>query len=142
MNHSKLVKILCYSGLIPFYTLSVISFFYKNFFVFDLFSIYSLIIISFLFGSTWLELILYQENSSSKSLITGVVLTPVLLIFVEMLIQAQIKFFIYGICYFGIYLVDQKFLKNLDYLKIRKNLTIQVILNHMLILISIHSNSF
>ena len=142
MKHSSLIKVLCYSGVIPFYILSILSFFYKNFFVFDLFSIYSLVILSFLSGSTWLELILYEKEPKIKLLIVTVVLTPIILIIFEIFIQAQIKIFIFGICYFGIYLIDQKFIKNLDYIKIRKNLTIQVILCHILVLISIYTNGF
>ena len=142
MSHLSFVKTLCYSGVIPFYLLATISFFYKNFFIFDLFSIYSLVILSFLFGSSWLMIILFQKEKVSQKLIFFIVTTPVLLIFVEIFIQTQIKLFIYSLCFFGIYLIDNKYLKNLDYLKIRKNLTIQVIFNHMLILISIYTDSF
>jgi len=142
MNHLSFVKTLCYSGAIPFYILAITSFLYKNFFIFDLFSIYSLVILSFLFGSSWLMTIFFEKENVSKKLIFFIVITPVLLIFVEIFIQIQIKLFIYSLCFFAIYLIDNKYLKNLDYLKIRKNLTIQVILNHMLILISIYTDSF
>ena len=142
MNHLIFVKTLCYSGAIPFYILAITSFLYKNFFIFDLFSIYSLVILSFLFGSSWLMTIFFEKENVSKKLIFFIVITPVLLIFVEIFIQIQIKLFIYSLCFFAIYLIDNKYLKNLDYLKIRKNLTIQVILNHMLILISIYTDSF
>ena len=142
MSHLSFVKTLCYSGVVPFYLLSVISFFYKNFFIFDLFSTYSLVILSFLFGSSWLMIILFQKEKVSQKLIFFIVTTPVLLIFVEIIIQTQIKLFIYSLCFLGIFLIDNKYLKNLDYLKIRKNLTIQVIFNHMLILISIYTNGF
>ena len=142
MNHLSLVKTLCYSGAIPFYILAITSFLYKNFFIFDLFSIYSLVILSFLFGSSWLMTIFFEKENVSKKLIFFIVITPVLLIFVEIFIQIQIKLFIYSLCFFGIYLIDNKYHKNLDYLKIRKHLTIQVILNHMLILISIYTDSF
>jgi len=96
MKHSSLVKVLCYSGVIPFYILSILSFFYKNFFVFDLFSIYSLVILSFLSGSTWLGLILYEKEPNIKLLIITVVLTPIILIIFEMTVSFLIKFFIYG----------------------------------------------
>ena len=86
--------------------------------------------------------IFFEKENISKKLIFFIVITPVLLIFVEIFIQIQIKLFIYSLCFFGIYLIDNKYLKHLDYLKIRKNLTIQVILNHMLILISIYTDSF
>ena len=142
MNHSSFVKTLCYSGAIPFYILAIISFIYKNFFIFDLFSIYSLVILSFLFGSSWLMIVFFEKENVSKKLIFFIVITPVLLILVEIFIQIQIKLFIYSLCFFGIYLIDNKYLKNLDYLKIRKNLTLQVILSHMLILISIYTDSF
>ena len=142
MNHLSLVKTLCYSGAIPFYILAITSFLYKNFFIFDLFSIYSLVILSFLFGSSWLMTIFFEKENVSKKLIFFIVITPVLLIFVEIFIQIQIKLFIYSLCFFAIYLIDNKYLKNLDYLKIRKNLRIQVIFNHMLTLISIYTDSF
>jgi len=142
MINLKLVKILSFGGLIPFYVLSIFNFFHKAFIVLDLYSLYSLVILSFLFGSSWLMTIFFEKENVSKKLIFFIVITPVLLIFVEIFIQIQIKLFIYSLCFFGIYLIDNKYLKNLDYLKIRKNLTLQVILNHMLILISIYTDSF
>ena len=65
MNHLSFVKTLCYSGAIPFYILAVISFLYTNFFIFDLFSIYSLVILSFLFGSSWLMTIFFEKEKFS-----------------------------------------------------------------------------
>jgi hypothetical protein len=142
MINLKLVKILSFAGLIPFYVLSIFNFFQKAFIVLDLYSLYSLVILSFLFGSTWLQLIIYEEKKNIKSLITAVVLAPVFLIFIEIFIRFEIKIFIFGLSYFIIFLIDKKFLKNTEYLKIRKNLTLQVILTHLILLISIHTNSF
>jgi len=142
MNNLNLVKILCYSGIIPFYFLSLLSFFFKDFFISELFSIYSLIILSFLFGSTWLHLIIYETKNKITFFIIFTVLMPVFLILVEILLPSKIKFFLYAISFFIIYMIDQKFIKNPDYLKIRKNLTTQVIIAHTLFLISIYSNSF
>ena len=138
MNNLNLVKILCYSGIIPFYFLSLLSFFFKDFFISELFSIYSLIILSFLFGSTWLHLIIYETKNKITFFIIFTVLMPVFLILVEILLPSKIKFFLFSISFF----IDQKFIKNPDYLKIRKNLTTQVIIAHTLFLISIYSNSF
>src|SRR6056300_1190968 len=135
MINLKLVKILSFGGLIPFYVLSIFIFL-------DLYSLYSLVILSFLFGSTWLQLIIYEEKKNIKSLITSVVLAPVFLIFIEIFIRFEIKIFIFGLSYFVIFLIDKKFLKNTEYLKIRKNLTLQVILTHLILLISVHTNSF
>ena len=142
MINLKLVKILSFGGLIPFYVLSIFNFFQKAFIVLDLYSLYSLVILSFLFGSTWLQLIIYEEKKNIKSLITAVVLAPVFLIFIEIFIRFEIKIFIFGLSYFIIFLIDKKFLKNIEYLKIRKNLTLQVILTHLILLISIHTNRF
>ena len=142
MINLKLVKILSFGGLSPFYVLSIFNFFHKAFLVLDLYSLYSLVILSFLFGSTWLQLIIYEEKKNIKSLIASVVLAPVFLIFIEIFIRFEIKIFIFGLSYFVIFLIDKKFLKNTEYLKIRKNLTLQVILTHLILLIGIHTNSF
>ena len=83
-----------------------------------------------------------KKKKNKKSLITSVVLAPVFLIFIEIFIRFEIKIFIFGLSYFVIFLIDKKFLKNTEYLKIRKNLTLQVILTHLILLISIHTNSF
>ena len=95
MINLKLVKILSFGGLIPFYVLSIFNFFHKAFLVLDLYSLYSLVILSFLFGSTWLQLIIYEEKKNIKSLITAVVLASVFFIFFSKFILFFFKFFFF-----------------------------------------------
>ena len=106
----------------------------------DLFSIYSLVILSFLFGSNWLNLIIVQTKGNIKRFLFFVILSPIFLIICEIFFRLEIKFFVYAIFYFLVQLIDNKFITNFDYLKIRKNLTILVIISHIIILINIYSN--
>jgi len=141
MKNLKLVQTLCFGGLIPFYSLSILTFFQKSIFIIDLFSIYSLVILCFLCGSTWLQLVLYEESEKTHLLKIFVVLLPIFLILNEILLKINLKIFVFGLGYLGIYLIDQKFLKNLKYLSIRKTLTILVLISHIIILIGIYTNS-
>ncbi len=141
MNNLSLIKLLCYSGLIPFYLLSILSIYLKQELILDLFSLYSLVILSFLLGSTWLQLIIYEYKDNLKLTKILVVLYPIFLIIFEILIKFEIKIFLYALSYFIILLLDQRFLKNNEYLKIRKNLTILVIIPHIILLFNIYSNS-
>ncbi len=140
MKNLKLVQTLCFGGLIPFYSLSILTFFQKSIFIIDLFSIYSLVILCFLCGSTWLQLVLYEESEKIHLLKIFVVLLPIFLILIEILLKINLKIFVFGLGYLGIYLIDQKFLKNLKYLSIRKTLTILVLISHIIILIGIYTN--
>ena len=141
MNNLNIIKFLCYSGLIPFFSLSVLNFYFKNLIIIDIFSIYSLVILCFLCGSTWVYLILIETKINIKTYLFFVILSPVFLILCEIFLKAQIKFFVYTIFYFLIQHIDNKFMQNFDYLRIRKNLTILVALSHIIMLISIYSDS-
>ena len=140
MKNFNTIKLLCYSGLIPFYALSILSFNIESIIIFDLFSIYSLVILSFLFGSNWLNLIIVQTKGNSKRFLFFVILSPIFLIICEIFFRLEIKFFVYAIFYFLVQIIDNKFITNFDYLKIRKNLTILVIISHIIILSNIYSN--
>ncbi len=140
MSNYNIIKFLCYSGLIPFYSLSLLNFYFKNFIIIDIFSIYSLVILSFLFGSTWLYLIIVENKTNIKLYLVFVILSPIFLILCEIFFKIEIKIFVYAIFYFIIQKVDDKFIQNFDYLKIRKNLTILVIISHIVMLISIYSS--
>ena len=142
MNNLNIIKFLCYSGLIPFFSLSILNFYFKNLIIIDIFSIYSLVILCFLCGSTWVYLILIETKINIKTYLFFVILSPVFLILCEIFLKAQIKFFVYTIFYFLIQHIDNKFMQNFDYLRIRKNLTILVALSHIIMLISIYSDSF
>ena len=142
MNNLNIIKFLCYSGLIPFFSLSVLNFYFKNLIIIDIFSIYSLVILCFLCGSTWVYLILIETRINIKTYLFFIILSPVFLILCEIFLKAEIKFFIYAIFYFLIQHIDNKFMQNFDYLRIRKNLTILVALSHIIMLISIYSDSF
>ncbi len=142
MNNLNIIKFLCYSGLIPFFSLSILNFYFKNLIIIDIFSIYSLVILCFLCGSTWVYLILIETRINIKTYLFFIILSPVFLILCEIFLKAEIKFFIYVIFYFLIQHIDNKFMQNFDYLRIRKNLTILVALSHIIMLISIYSDSF
>ena len=141
MNNLNIIKFLCYSGLIPFFSLSILNFYFKNLIIIDIFSIYSLVILCFLCGSTWVYLILIETRINIKTYLFFIILSPVFLILCEIFLKAEIKFFIYVIFYFLIQHIDNKFMQNFDYLRIRKNLTILVALSHIIMLISIYSDS-
>ena len=141
MNNLNIIKFLCYSGLIPFFSLSILNFYFNNLIIIDIFSIYSLVILSFLCGSTWIYLILIETKINIKPYLFFIILSPVFLILCEIFLRVQIKFFIYAIFYFFIQQIDNKFLQNNDYLKIRKNLTMLVLITHIIMLIGIYSDS-
>lgn len=140
MNNLNIIKLLCYSGLIPFFSLSILNFYFKNFIIVDIFSIYSLVILCFLCGSTWVYLILIETKINIKTYLFFIILSPVFLILCEIFLKAEIKFFIYAIFYFLIQHIDNKFMQNFDYLRIRKNLTVLVSISHIIMLISIYSD--
>ena len=68
MNNINLIKTLCFGGLIPFYFLSIITVFNFNFLFVDLFSLYSLVILTFLSGSTWYHLIIVEKKDAYSTL--------------------------------------------------------------------------
>lgn len=140
MNNLNIIKLLCYSGLIPFFSLSILNFYFKNLIIVDIFSIYSLVILCFLCGSTWVYLILIETKINIKTYLFFIILSPVFLILCEIFLKAEIKFFIYAIFYFLIQHIDNKFMQNFDYLRIRKNLTVLVSISHIIMLISIYSD--
>ena len=141
MNNLNIIRFLCYTGLIPFFSLSILNFYFKNLIIVDIFSIYSLVILSFLCGSTWIYLILIETKINIKPYLFFIILSPVFLILCELFLRIEIKFFIYAIFYFLIQQIDNKFLRNNDYLKIRKNLTMLVMISHIIMLIGIYSDS-
>ena len=141
MNNLNIIKFLCYSGLIPFFSLPILNFYFNNLIIIDIFSIYSLVILSFLCGSTWIYLILIETKINIKPYLFFIILSPVFLIFCEIFLKVEIKFFVYAIFYFLIQQIDNKFLQNNDYLKIRKNLTMLVLITHIIMLIGIYSDS-
>ena len=141
MNNLNIIKFLCYSGLIPFFSLSILNFYFNNLIIIDIFSIYSLVILSFLCGATWIYLILIETKINIKPYLFFIILSPVFLIFCEIFLKVEIKFFVYAIFYFLIQQTDNKFLQNNDYLKIRKNLTMLVMISHIIMLIGIYSDS-
>ena len=141
MNNLNIIKFLCYSGLIPFFSLPILNFYFNNLIIIDIFSIYSLVILSFLCGSTWIYLILIKDKINIKPYLFFIILSPVFLILCEIFLRVQIKFFVYAIFYFLIQQIDNKFLQNDDYLKIRKNLTMLVMVSHIIMLIGIYADS-
>ena len=140
MNNLNIIKLLCYSGLIPFFSLSILNFYFKNLIIIDIFSIYSLVILSFLCGSTWIYLILIETKKNTKYYFFFIILSPIFLILCEIFLKSEIKFFVYAIFYILIQQIDNKFMQNYDYLIIRKNLTILVVIFHIIMLISIYTN--
>ena len=112
MNNLNIIKFLCYSGLIPFFSLPILNFYFKNLIIVDIFSIYSLVILSFLCGSTWLYLILIETKINTKYYLFFIILSPIFLILCEIFLRSEIKFFIYAIFYFFIQQIDNKFMQN------------------------------
>ena len=141
MSNLNIIKFLCYSGLIPFFSLSILNFYFNNLIIIDIFSIYSLVILSFLCGSTWIYLILIETKINIKLYLFFIIISPIFLILCEIFLGSEIKFFVYAIFYFLIQQIDNKFIQNYDYLRIRKNLTILVAISHIIMLVSIYSNS-
>ena len=140
MLHKNLVKNLCLGGLVPFYLLPITIFFnYSNLYI-DLFSLYSLVILSFLCGSTWYHLIINEKKNDIKLLICFIVLLPIILLFIEIIISDIFKIFIFALSYFVIFVIDKKYYTNIDYLFLRKVLTIFVIISHIILLIGIYTN--
>ena len=140
MNNLNIIKLLCYSGLIPFFSLSILNFYFNNLIIVDIFSIYSLVILSFLCGSTWIHLILIEAKQNIKPYLFFIIISPVFLILCEIFLGVEIKFFVYTIFYFLIQQIDSKFMQNHNYLRIRKNLTILVMISHIIMLTSIYSD--
>ena len=140
MSNLNIIKFLCYSGLIPFFSLSILNFYFKNLIIIDIFSIYSLVILSFLCGSTWIYLILIETKKNTKYYFFFIILSPIFLILCEIFLKSEIKFFVYAIFYILIQQIDNKFMQNYDYLIIRKNLTLLVVIFHIIMLISIYTN--
>ena len=140
MSNLNIIKFLCYGGLIPFFSLSILNFYFKNLIIIDIFSIYSLVILSFLCGSTWIYLILIETKKNTKYYFFFIILSPIFLILCEIFLKSKIKFFVYAIFYILILQIDNIFMQNYDYLIIRKNLTILVVISHIIMLISIYAN--
>ena len=92
MNNLNIIKFLCYSGLIPFFSLSILNFYFKNLIIIDIFSIYSLVILSFLCGSTWIYLILIEAKINTKSYLFFIILSPVFLILCEIFLKLKLSF--------------------------------------------------
>lgn len=113
MIDKKTIQILCYLGVFPFYILIGINYFYQSFTVIELFNLYSIIILCFLCGSTWTNLILIRKELNLKFLKIIIVWVPIVLIAIDVIVSSlSIKIFFYATIYFLIYWIDNKFLMN------------------------------
>lgn len=142
MNSNKLIHILGYAGLIPFYFLSIISNFKNYNFAIDIFFIYSVIILCFLSGSLWMKLILLPAKTNNQLLKILSVGFPLIALASELMVTYILKVIIYILIYLLIYISDKKTAgEELPvYLRMRFFLTGNVIFAHIIVLYAISTN--
>ena len=143
MSSNKLISILGYSGLIPFYLIAI-YFNLKNYnFLIDIFFLYSIIILCFLSGSLWMKTILVHTHKKNNLFKILSVVFPLIALGTELFVNYILKVPIYILIYIILYTCDKQDNKReLDeYLKMRFFLTVNVIATHLLLLYGIYSNS-
>jgi hypothetical protein len=142
MGPNKIIHVLGYSGLIPFYLFSIMTALEGYNFFIDIFFLYSAIILCFLSGSLWMKLIALPkqaENTFFKFLSVGF---PLVVMSTELFVTYAIKTFVYMLIYVLIYMCDKKTTKNtlLDYMRMRFFLTGNVLLTHLILLYAIFTH--
>ena len=138
MVNKKLINTLSYLGLVPFYVILIFYFFNKNFYLIDIFFYYSLVIITFLSGCSWVKLI----ETSKISLIIVTIFTPILNLVAEIFLCSYLKGVLYLIFYYLIFFIDKKYITySPDYIFMRRNLTYLVMLSQIIMLIVIYTNN-
>jgi hypothetical protein len=95
MNSNKLIQILGYAGLIPFYFLSLVANLKNYNFLIDIFFIYSVIILCFLSGSLWMKLILLPAKTNDNLLKILSVTFPLIALASELMVTYVLKIIIY-----------------------------------------------
>ena len=142
MNSNKLIQILGYAGLIPFYFLSLVANLKNYNFLIDIFFIYSVIILCFLSGSLWMKLILLPAKTNDYLLKILSVTFPLIALASELMVTYALKIVIYILIYLLIYMCDKKTAgEQLPmYIRMRFFLTANVIISHLILLYAISTN--
>ena len=142
MNSNKLIQILGYAGLIPFYFLSLVANLKNYHFLIDIFFIYSVIILCFLSGSLWMKLILLPAKTNDYLLKILSVTFPLIALASELMVTYALKIIIYILIYLLIYMCDKKTAgEQLPmYIRMRIFLTANVIISHLILLYAISTN--
>ena len=139
MRPNKIIHVLGYSGLIPFYLFSIMTALEGYNFFIDIFFLYSAIILCFLFGSLWMKLIALpkqSENTFFKFLSVGF---PLIVMSTELFVTYALKTLVYMLIYVLIYICDKKTAAHQmpAYIRMRFFLTGNVILTHLILLYTI-----
>lgn len=137
MKHKKLINFLSYLGLLPFYFLIILYTKFDAFYFKDIFFFYSLIIISFLSGSSWINL----SVTNNRLLIVVTILIPIVGLISEIFFRSELKIVLNCFLFYLLFFIDNRYLDyKIDYIYLRKNLTYLVIISQIIMLFIIYSN--
>ena len=137
MKHKKLINFLSYLGLLPFYFLIILYTKFDAFYFKDIFFFYSLIIVSFLSGSSWINL----SVTNNRLLIVVTMLIPIVGLISEIFFRSELKIVLNCFLFYLLVFIDNRYLDyKIDYIYLRKNLTYLVIISQIIMLFIIYSN--
>ena len=137
MKHKKLINFLSYLGLLPFYFLIILYTKFDAFYFKDIFFFYSLIIVSFLSGSSWINL----SVTNNRLLIVVTILIPIVGLISEIFFRSELKIVLNCFLFYLLFFIDNRYLNyKIDYIYLRKNLTYLVIISQIIMLFIIYSN--
>lgn len=137
MKHKKLINFLSYLGLLPFYFLIILYTKFDAFYFKDIFFFYSLIIVSFLSGSSWINL----SVTNNRLLIVVTILIPIVGLISEIFFRSELKIVLNCFLFYLLFFIDSRYLDyKIDYINLRKNLTYLVIISQIIMLFIIYSN--
>ena len=137
MKHKKLINFLSYLGLLPFYFLITLYTKFDAFYFKDIFFFYSLIIVSFLSGSSWINL----SVTNNRLLIVVTILIPIVGLISEIFFRSELKIVLNCFLFYLLFFIDSRYLDyKIDYINLRKNLTYLVIISQIIMLFIIYSN--
>ena len=137
MKHKKLINFLSYLGLMPFYFLIILYTKFDAFYFKDIFFFYSLIIVSFLSGSSWINL----SVTNNRLLIVVTILIPIVGLISEIFFRSELKIVLNCFLFYLLFFIDNRYLNyKIDYIYLRKNLTYLVIISQIIMLFIIYSN--
>ena len=137
MKHKKLINFLSYLGLLPFYFLITLYTKFDAFYFKDIFFFYSLIIVSFLSGSSWINL----SVTNNRLLIVVTILIPIVGLISEIFFRSELKIVLNCFLFYLLFFIDNRYLDyKIDYIYLRKNLTYLVIISQIIMLFIIYSN--
>ena len=137
MKHKKLINFLSYLGLLPFYFLIILYTKFDAFYFKDIFFSDSLIIISFLSGSSWINL----SVTNNRLLIVVTILIPIVGLISEIFFRSELKIVLNCFLFYLLFFIDNRYLDyKIDYIYLRKNLTYLVIISQIIMLFIIYSN--